>query len=511
MTALRERRLTPRRPRLRASLPPHLRASLAPRLRASLPPRRTRPSKPWINVVFGALCVASVAASILLLGPTATATQAQSRIVTAERGVVQKTVSGSGTLAPADQASVNFKTSGVLSAVYVTAGQHVNAGQLLAQINPSSAQANLTQAQANLSAAQAKLAATVADPSGSATSSGSGSTGTTSGSTAKGSSSGSTTTTSTAASAATQAANLASAQASVQTAQAAVTSAQQALDETKVYAPFAGTVAAVSAGVGDSVSGSGSSSGGSSSTGTGGSGGSGGSAGSGGGSSAASGSSSSAASGSASSSSSSGSAFITLLDLSRMQLVVPMAESSIGKVKVGQPATVTVQALPTEKLAAHVTSISLLPTSNSGVVSYQVTLKLDQLQSGLRDGMSATAQIVVSQAQGAISVPSAAITTRGGSSTVTVVRNGKQVPQTVVTGVVGDSTTQVLSGLTAGEQVAIPIVTVSSSSSPGTTGTGTRTGTGAGGGGLGAGGGGLGGGGGGLGGGGARPGGGIGG
>jgi macrolide-specific efflux system membrane fusion protein len=161
-----------------------------------------------------------------------------------------------------------------------------------------------------------------------------------------------------------------------------------------------------------------------------------------------------------------------------MQLVVPMAESSISKVKVGQPATVTVQALPTEKLAAHVTSISLLPTSNSGVVSYQVALKLDQLQSGLRDGMSATAQIVVSQAQGAISVPSGAITTRGGSSTVTVVRNGKQVPQLVVTGVVGDSTTQVLSGLAAGEQVAIPIVTVSSSSSTGTTGTGTRTGTG---------------------------------
>jgi multidrug efflux pump subunit AcrA (membrane-fusion protein) len=163
-----------------------------------------------------------------------------------------------------------------------------------------------------------------------------------------------------------------------------------------------------------------------------------------------------------------------------MQLVVPMSESSISKVKVGQPATVTVNALATEKLAAHVTSISLLPTSNSGVVSYQVTLVLDQLQSGLRDGMTATAQIVVSQAQGAISVPSGAITARAGASTVTVVKNGKQVPQTVVIGVVGDSTTQVLSGLTAGEQVAIPIVTVSSGNSTSATGTGSRTGAAAG-------------------------------
>jgi multidrug efflux pump subunit AcrA (membrane-fusion protein) len=152
-----------------------------------------------------------------------------------------------------------------------------------------------------------------------------------------------------------------------------------------------------------------------------------------------------------------------------------MSESSIGKVKVGQRAEVTVQALPSEKLAAHVTDISLLPSSNSGVVSYQVTLALDQLVSGLRDGMSASAQIVVSQAHGAVTVPSGAITTRGGASTVTVVRSGKHVTQTVVTGVVGDSTTQILSGLAAGEQVAIPVVSVTTSSPTTTTGSGTSS------------------------------------
>ena len=148
MTALRERRLTPRRP-------------LAP---VSQPRRRTRVSRPWINAVFGVLCLASIAAAVLLLGPPPSSQQTQSRIVTAERGVVQSTVSGSGSLAPADQATVNFKTSGVLSHVDVSAGQHVKAGQLLAQIDAGSAQANLTQVKANLSAAQAKLAATIANP-----------------------------------------------------------------------------------------------------------------------------------------------------------------------------------------------------------------------------------------------------------------------------------------------------------------------------------------------------------
>jgi multidrug efflux pump subunit AcrA (membrane-fusion protein) len=120
-------------------------------------------------VVLGAVCAASVTMAVLMLGPPATTQQAQSRVVTAELGVVQSTVSGSGTLAPADQANLNFKTSGVLSAVDVSAGQHVAKGQWLAQINASGAQASLTEAQANLSAAQAKLAETIANPSGSTT------------------------------------------------------------------------------------------------------------------------------------------------------------------------------------------------------------------------------------------------------------------------------------------------------------------------------------------------------
>jgi len=164
-----------------------------------------------------------------------------------------------------------------------------------------------------------------------------------------------------------------------------------------------------------------------------------------------------------------------------MQLVVPMSESSISKVRVGQPAEVMVDALPNEQLAAHVTSISLLPTSSSGVVSYDVTLVLDQLEAGLRDGMSASASIIVSQAQG-ISVPSGAITTRNGVSTVTVVRNGQQVSQPVITGVVGDSTTQIVSGLSAGEQVAIPIVSATSSSAMSATAASSATGSGGGGG-----------------------------
>ncbi len=145
-------------------------------------------------------------------------------------------------------------------------------------------------------------------------------------------------------------------------------------------------------------------------------------------------------------SSSSGSSFIELTDLQGYQLVVPLSESEIVHVHVGQIATVTVEALEGRKFAAHVASVAVLSTSNSGVVSYDVTFQLDQTESGLKPGMSATAEIVVKQAEG-VNVPTSAIT--GG--TVTVERGGKQVSQVVTTGLAGNSTTIILSGLKAGE------------------------------------------------------------
>ncbi|MGI8921883.1 MAG: efflux RND transporter periplasmic adaptor subunit [Solirubrobacteraceae bacterium] len=187
-----------------------------------------------------------------------------------------------------------------------------------------------------------------------------------------------------------------------------------------------------------------------------------------------------------------------------MQLIVPLTESDIRNVRTGQPATVSVNALPNVELAGHVASISLLPTTSSGAVSYNVTVQLDQRASGLRTGMTASAQIVVKQVSDAINVSTSAISSRGGTTTVTVLRGGRQVVEPVTVGIAGDSTTQILSGLNSGEQVMLPTITSSSASGgAGGAGSGGRLGGGFGGGGFGL----VGGGGGGFGGGG-RPGGG---
>ncbi len=129
-----------------------------------------------------------------------------------------------------------------------------------------------------------------------------------------------------------------------------------------------------------------------------------------------------------------------------------LSESDIGSVKVGQSATVAVNAASGEEFEARVTKVGLQPssTSSTSAVSYPVTLTLQQTSSSLKTGMSATADIVTKQASGIV-VPSQAVT----GSTVTVVDGGERETRRVTTGVVGDSSTQVVSGLRAGEQVVV--------------------------------------------------------
>jgi hypothetical protein len=134
---------------------------------------------------------------------------------------------------------------------------------------------------------------------------------------------------------------------------------------------------------------------------------------------------------------------------------VSLSESDIGSVKVGQPATVTVNAASGEQFAAHVTHIGVLSSSSGGssssAVSYPVTLTLDQTGKALKAGMSATADIVTDQVTG-IAVPNQALS---GSTVIVEGENGSRTARRVQTGVVGDSTTQVVSGLRVGDKVVV--------------------------------------------------------
>jgi multidrug efflux pump subunit AcrA (membrane-fusion protein) len=487
-----------------------------------------RTTRPWLNYLLGVACVGAIVAAFLVVGPASGSQSTVTRTATAAQGVVQSTVSGSGNLQASSQLDLGFKTSGTVTNIYVSQGQHVTEGQLLATLNPESAEVTLEQSRATLQSAIANLAQEEENDGATSTGQGSGgstanaayvtnaptSTGTptstspattsphkakakkhematqtggteTSGSSAKSS----TTSSEPTESAATREANIASARANVSSDRLTVQSDEEAVQNTKLYAPEDGTIVSLSGQVGETVSGGGttkSSSGSSSSAGSSGTG----ATATGGASAAGAGArSSSSSSKSSDSSSSSSSSFAILSDLSSMQLVVPLSESEIGDVKAGQPATVTVEALDGAKLAAHVSEVALLSTSSSGgAVSYDVTFQLDQSEAGLRVGMSATAEVVVKQAEG-VNVPTSAITV----DSVTVKRDGKEVRRRVVTGLAGNTSTIVLSGLKAGETVVLPAASTTGSSATNLLSKlGGRAGGGLGGGGIGAAGGGIG-------------------
>ena len=79
---------------------------------------------------------------------------------TVATGTVTNTVTASGSLVPAQQLNLGFKTGGTLTEVDALSGQTVKAGQVLARIDPQPLQLALQQAEATLASAQAALAST---------------------------------------------------------------------------------------------------------------------------------------------------------------------------------------------------------------------------------------------------------------------------------------------------------------------------------------------------------------
>jgi multidrug efflux pump subunit AcrA (membrane-fusion protein) len=236
---------------------------------------------------------------------------------------------------------------------------------------------------------------------------------------------------------------IAQATAAVTTAQQSVDSAQTALDKTTLTAPVAGTIATVTAAVGDTVgssSSSSSSSTGSSSTGTG---------------------STTAANASTSSSS-----FITLVNLNSYQVKAGFSESDAAKVKTGEAATVTVDSASGKTFNAHVTSMDLLSTTVSNVVTYYAIVTLDTTDEALRPGMTATVSVVSNAVDNVLNVPTAAVQTSGtNGGTVTVIENGQQTRKQVQTGLKGDTSIEITSGLNEGDEVVVSTGTATTSSS----------------------------------------------
>ena len=167
------------------------------------------------------------------------------------------------------------------------------------------------------------------------------------------------------------ASDIAQQQASIVSAQVAVDTAQKAVNDTVLVAPAAGTVSAVNGAVGEAVA-------------------------------------------------SGGDGFITLVNVSTLQVKAAFSETDAAKVQVGQPATVTFDALTDQSFTGKVVAIDAASTVTSNVVTYNVTVALDSTSPQVKVGMTASVDVTVAQKDNVLVLPASALSGRGETATVTV-------------------------------------------------------------------------------------------
>jgi HlyD family secretion protein len=145
---------------------------------------------------------------------------------------------------------------------------------------------------------------------------------------------------------------------------------------------------------------------------------------------------------------------ITITDTSVLQMRGIVDEMDIPYIELGGKVIVTLDALPDEQVEGKVTYISPVGTIQSGVVFYETTLKLEKLDSMFRDGMSATADVIVEERKDVLLLSTGAISREGDSYYVTRVLGEEQSERVEIkVGLSDGRFMEILSGLEAGDEI----------------------------------------------------------
>jgi HlyD family secretion protein len=150
-----------------------------------------------------------------------------------------------------------------------------------------------------------------------------------------------------------------------------------------------------------------------------------------------------------------GTTALTVSDLSRIFSLASVDEADIGKVAVGQPAEITVDAFPGKKFAGRVERLAIRGVNVSNVVTFEVKIEVTSKDKGLlRPEMTTNVDIITAAQDRVLSVPSDAIVRKRGKAHVTVVKaDGAKEDRTVETGISDGQRTEVTTGVAEGETV----------------------------------------------------------
>ncbi|MBI1175848.1 HlyD family efflux transporter periplasmic adaptor subunit [bacterium] len=151
---------------------------------------------------------------------------------------------------------------------------------------------------------------------------------------------------------------------------------------------------------------------------------------------------------------------INLPDTSSMKLTVKVHEAHVGKVKPGQTTYVVLDPMPDKRFIGKVSKVALLPSSqdrwsNPDLKVYDTEILItEKLPDSIKPGVSANAEIVITNLQNVLTVPIQAVTTLGGKPVVYLAGSDpKPVPVTV--GLFNSRFIEIADGLEEGDSVLL--------------------------------------------------------
>jgi HlyD family secretion protein len=163
-----------------------------------------------------------------------------------------------------------------------------------------------------------------------------------------------------------------------------------------------------------------------------------------------------------------GTKLLTIADMSVVEAVMEVDETDVPAVKVGQRASVTVDAYPNKTFEGIVTEVgsspmAASPGSGGEAVNFEVKIQLTSPPPGIRPGFSASADIITGTRSKSLAIPIQALVVRektGGTpgksqeeEGVYLYKDGKAQFVPVTTGLAGDSNIEITKGLSEGQQI----------------------------------------------------------
>src|SRR5436189_4254756 len=351
---------------------------------------------------------------------------AQFQTATVTRGPITQTVTATGTLNPVVNVQVGSQVSGNIQKLFADFNSKVKAGEIVAQIDPVLFQATVTQAEGDLASAQAALELTKVNAT------------CTQELFAKKNSS--------------QAdvdqamANLHQAEANVKIKQGALDKAKADLDHCTITSPVDGEVISRSVDVGQTVA----------------------------------------------ASLQAPVIFTIANDLTKMQIDANVAEADVGVVAVDQQVDFSVDAFPARTFHGKVVQVRNAPITVQNVVTYDTVISVSNPDLKLKPGMTANVSVMIAHRDDVLQIKNAALRYRPADAAATprqakanfppnarvpagrerrsertgyVLSGDRPKPVQIKTGISDGAVTEVLEGLSEGDQVVTAELTGTSSSS----------------------------------------------